>query len=85
MTIFGVTTECDDYGSSTASAQTYSNTVIELETADPSWGATAATGSGVWGDSTCGGTIGPTVVSGFSSSQGGKVWTVESIVIPAST
>lgn len=85
MTIFGVTTECDDYGSEPVSPQTYSNTVIELEVADPNWGSTAVVGSGVWGDSTCVGSIGQTIVSGLASSQGGKVWTVASIVIPAST
>lgn len=85
MTIFGITTECDDYGSETVSAQTYGNTIIELETADPIWGATAASGSGLWGDSTCIGTVGQTTASAVTSSQGGKVWTIESIVIPAST
>ena len=83
MTLFGVTTECDDYCDMTISPQTYTNTVIELEDPDGSWQSTSVVGSQVYGDGTIN-TTGQkaTVVEGMSSSEGGKIWSVDQIMIP---
>ncbi|EJD05309.1 uncharacterized protein FOMMEDRAFT_165774 [Fomitiporia mediterranea MF3/22] len=83
MTMFGVTTECDDFCAMTISQQTYTNTVIELEEADSSWNSTAVVGSQVYGDGTDNVTgQKPTAVTGMSISEGGRVWSVDQIMIP---
>ncbi|KAI5117348.1 hypothetical protein M0805_002458 [Coniferiporia weirii] len=83
MTLFGVCTECDDYCAMTVSPQTYTNTTIVLDVADPSWGETSTVGSKVYGDGTIDTTAQkPTVITGLSSSEDGKVWTIEKIMIP---
>lgn len=83
MTVFGFTTECDDYCTMTVSPQTYTNTVIELETAISSFGATAVKGDKVYGDDTTTSGQQPPSMQGMSSSQDGKIWTISEIVIPA--
>lgn len=70
MTGYGTGTECDDSCSGTIAAQTYTNTVITLAGADTTFGNTIATSNGA-------------TYSGLSSSDGGKVWTIASINIPA--
>ncbi|KAG8996033.1 hypothetical protein FRB93_000995 [Tulasnella sp. JGI-2019a] len=67
---YGTGTECDDNCSGTIAAQTYTNTVITLDAADPNFGSTGVASGG-------------TVMTGLSSSQSGKVWTIASINIPA--
>ncbi|KAH8112263.1 hypothetical protein DFH11DRAFT_516502 [Phellopilus nigrolimitatus] len=81
MTLFGVTTECNDDCAMTVSPQTYTNTTIVLDSADPAWGETAVVGSAIYGGGTFG-TILQTVVNGLTSSQDGKVWSVAEIMIP---
>ncbi|THH01541.1 hypothetical protein EW145_g6892 [Phellinidium pouzarii] len=83
MTLFGMSTECDDYCAMTVSPQTYTNTTIILDVANPTWGATEVIGSRIYGD----GTIDtnaqqPTIVDGITSSEDGKVWTITNITIP---
>lgn len=70
MTGYGTGTECNDGCSGTIAAQTYENTVITLQEADTSFGATIATSQGA-------------TYSGLTSSQGGKVWTIAKITVPA--
>ena len=72
MTSFGISTEYQDDFDSPTSTQIYTNTRIVLDRADPNWGVSASipsTGDG-------------TNVSGLTGSMGGKVWTVDKIVIP---
>lgn len=70
MTGYGTGTECDDSCTGTIAAQTYENTVITLLEADETFGDTIAASSGA-------------TYSGLTSSQGGKVWTIASINVPA--
>ncbi|KAG8884815.1 hypothetical protein FRB98_002141 [Tulasnella sp. 332] len=67
---YGTGTECDDNCSGTVAAQTYTNTIITFDAADPNFGATGVASGGA-------------TISGLTSSQGGKVWTIETINIPA--
>ncbi|KAI3400611.1 hypothetical protein diail_2323 [Diaporthe ilicicola] len=67
---YGTGTECDGGCSGTVAAQKYLNTVITLAGADTTFGSTIATGAG--------GTY-----SGLTSSNGGQVWTIAEIDIPA--
>jgi hypothetical protein len=69
---YGTGTECDDSCSGTVAAQKYMNTVITLESADPTFGSTIATAQGA-------------TYTGLASSQGGLVWTIASINIPKMT
>ena len=67
---YGTGTECDNDCSGTIATQTYLNTVITLASADPTFGSTL-------------GVSGGTTYTGLASSEGGKIWTIESISIPA--
>lgn len=67
---YGTGTECDDSCSGTIAAQTYTNTILTFDAPDPNFGATGVASGGA-------------TVSGLASSQGGLVWTVASIHIPA--
>lgn len=67
---YGTGTECDDSCSGTISAQTYTNTILTFDAPDPHFGATGVASGGA-------------TISGLASSQGGLVWTVASIHIPA--
>ncbi|OJJ05851.1 hypothetical protein ASPVEDRAFT_87183 [Aspergillus versicolor CBS 583.65] len=70
MTGYGTGTECNEECTGTSSDQKYINTKITLAEADTTFGDTIATAGG--------GTY-----EGLSSSEGGKVWTIESITLPA--
>jgi hypothetical protein len=70
MTGFGTGTECNDKCTGTTSIQYYTDTTIVLEEADPTFGNTKAIAKGAHEE-------------GFTSSQGGKVWTVKKITLPA--
>ncbi|PYH98618.1 hypothetical protein BO71DRAFT_315901 [Aspergillus ellipticus CBS 707.79] len=70
MTGYGTGTECDSDCSGTIAGQTYLNTTITLRSADTAFGDTIAVGAG--------GTY-----SGLTSSEGGKVWNIATISIPA--
>lgn len=70
MTGYGTGTECDGGCSGTIAAQTYTNTVITLLEADTTFGDTIASSQGA-------------TYSGLTSSDGGKVWTIASINVPA--
>ncbi|OJJ45022.1 hypothetical protein ASPZODRAFT_100149 [Penicilliopsis zonata CBS 506.65] len=72
MTGYGTGTECDDDCSGTVAAQTYINTTITLRSADPDFGDTIAVAEG--------GTY-----TDLASSEGGKVWSIATISIPAMT
>ncbi|KAK6539642.1 hypothetical protein TWF694_009848 [Orbilia ellipsospora] len=67
---YGTGTECDDSCTGTIAAQSYLNTVITLASADTTFGNTIASAGGA-------------TYSGLTSSQGGKVWSIASINIPA--
>ncbi|KAK6526198.1 hypothetical protein TWF281_011233 [Arthrobotrys megalospora] len=67
---YGTGTECNDGCSGTIAAQSYLNTVITLASADTTFGGTIATAGGA-------------TYSGLTSSDGGKVWSIASINIPA--
>ncbi|RLL95616.1 hypothetical protein CFD26_105813 [Aspergillus turcosus] len=67
---YGTGTECDGGCTGTVAEQKYLNTKITLASADPTFGNTIASAAGA-------------TYSGLSSSEGGKVWTIESITIPA--
>jgi len=69
MTGYGTGTECDDGCTGTVSAQTYTNTVITLASADTTFGSTIATSQGA-------------TYTGLTSSEGGKVWTIATINVP---
>ncbi|KFY45609.1 hypothetical protein V494_00863 [Pseudogymnoascus sp. VKM F-4513 (FW-928)] len=69
---YGTGTECNDGCSGTIAPQTYSNTVITLAEADTTFGDTL-------------GVSGGTTYTGLVSSEGGKVWSIETISIPAMT
>lgn len=70
MSRYGTGTECNEGCTGTSSDQKYINTKITLAEADTTFGDTIATAGG--------GTY-----EGLSSSEGGKVWTIESITLPA--
>lgn len=70
MTGYGTGTECNDQCTGTVAEQTYENTVITLLEADPSFGDTIAVSQGA-------------TYTGLTSSEGGKVWTIASMNIPA--
>ncbi|KAH8736356.1 hypothetical protein BGZ61DRAFT_490042 [Ilyonectria robusta] len=67
---YGTGTECNGGCSPTVSAQRYINTVITLAGADPNFGKTISTSQGA-------------TYTGLTSSQGGKVWTITEINVPA--
>ncbi|KAK6502744.1 hypothetical protein TWF481_007791 [Arthrobotrys musiformis] len=69
---YGTGTECNDNCSGTIAAQSYINTVITLASADTTFGGTIAVAGGA-------------TYSGLTSSEGGKVWSISSINIPAMT
>lgn len=70
MTGYGTGTECNDGCTGTTSEQTYTDTVITLLEADPTFGDTISTSAGA-------------TYSGLTSSQSGKVWTIASMKVPA--
>ncbi|KAJ5641640.1 hypothetical protein N7490_005640 [Penicillium lividum] len=70
MTGYGTGTECDDDCTGTIAAQKYLNTTITLKSADATFGDTIATAAGA-------------TYTGLASSQGGKVWTIAAMNIPA--
>ena len=69
-TRYGTGTECNDQCSGTIAAQKYLNTVITLAGADTTFGSTISKAAGA-------------SYTGLKSSQGGKVWTIAEIDIPA--
>ena len=81
MTLFGMTTECDDECVMAVSPQIYSNTTIELDAPDENWNDTASAGSAIYGTDIPGQQM--TSEAGISSTEGGKVWHIETITIPA--
>ncbi|KAH7333876.1 hypothetical protein B0J17DRAFT_696344 [Rhizoctonia solani] len=66
---WGTGTECNNGCSGTISAQKYTNTVITLDAADPSFGSTAASAQGA-------------TATGLTSEQGGKIWKIATINVP---
>ncbi|KAF4159401.1 hypothetical protein CNMCM6936_004465 [Aspergillus lentulus] len=70
MTGYGTGTECDGGCTGTVAEQKYLNTKITLASADTTFGNTIASAAGA-------------TYSGLSSSEGGKLWTIETITIPA--
>ena len=84
MTLFGMTTECNDNCALTVSPQVYSDITIELAASDMSWNGTAVAESQVYGGEGVTNVSGqePTVVTGLSS-EDGRVWTVGQVMIPA--
>ncbi|KAJ5084884.1 hypothetical protein NUU61_009463 [Penicillium alfredii] len=70
MTGHGTGTECNDDCTGTVAAQEYRNTKITLASADTAFGDTIASATGA----SC---------KGLGSSEGGKVWTIQRINIPA--
>ncbi|KAL2784311.1 hypothetical protein BJX66DRAFT_89907 [Aspergillus keveii] len=70
MTGYGTGTECNEDCTGTSSEQQYLNTEITLASSDPTFGDTIATAGGA-------------TYEGLASSEDGKVWTIESILIPA--
>ncbi|KAH8162629.1 hypothetical protein CIB48_g5619 [Xylaria polymorpha] len=71
MTGYGTGTECNSGCTGTIAAQKYSNTVITLAAADATFGKTITTSGGA-------------TYSGLASSDN-KVWTIQSMNIPAMT
>ncbi|KAJ6465760.1 hypothetical protein C8R45DRAFT_1055631 [Mycena sanguinolenta] len=67
---YGTGTECDDNCSGTVAAQTYTNTVITFDAPDPNFGKTLVLSGGA-------------TYTGLTSLQGGLVWSIASIHIPA--
>ncbi|KAJ7362239.1 hypothetical protein DFH08DRAFT_799290 [Mycena albidolilacea] len=67
---WGTGTECDGGCSGSIAAQTYTNTTIMFDAADPNFVNTLVLSGG-------------TTFTGFANQQGGKVWTIASIHIPA--
>ena len=72
MTGYGTGTECDGGCSGTVAAQQYTGTTITLAGADTTFGSTIASAGGA-------------TYTGFSSSNGGQVWSIATINIPAMT
>ncbi|KAH8896792.1 hypothetical protein GQ53DRAFT_713594 [Thozetella sp. PMI_491] len=70
MTGYGTGTECDGGCSGTVAVQTYTNTVLTLAAADTTFGNTISTSQGA-------------TYSGLTSSNGGQIWTVAKITVPA--
>lgn len=70
MTGWGTGTECDGGCTGTVDAQVYKNVSIVLEDVDEAFGETLVVSGG-------------TTYQGLASSEGGKVWTIERIDIPA--
>ncbi|KAJ1303974.1 hypothetical protein OPQ81_008384 [Rhizoctonia solani] len=66
---WGTGTECNNGCTGTISAQKYTNTVITLDAADPTFGSTASSAAGA-------------TATGLTSEQGGKVWKIATINIP---
>ncbi|EUC55909.1 hypothetical protein RSOL_143700 [Rhizoctonia solani AG-3 Rhs1AP] len=67
---WGTGTECNNGCTGTISAQKYTNTVITLDAADPTFGSTAGSAQGA-------------TATGLTSEQGGKVWKIATINVPA--
>lgn len=67
---YGTGTECNNNCSGTIAPQKYLNTVITLASADTTFGSTISSAGGA-------------TYAEVSSSQGGKVWTIKQIDIPA--
>ncbi|KAI8268326.1 hypothetical protein K4K58_005465 [Colletotrichum sp. SAR11_239] len=67
---YGTGTECNANCSPTIAKQQYINTEITLAGADPNFGKTLATAQ-------------KATYTGLASSQGGKVWTIKEINVPA--
>ncbi|KAH9229564.1 hypothetical protein K456DRAFT_1752904 [Colletotrichum gloeosporioides 23] len=67
---YGTGTECNANCSPTVAKQQYINTEITLAGADPNFGKTIATAQ-------------KATYTGLASSQGGKVWTIKEINVPA--
>ena len=70
MTGYGTGTECDNSCSGTIVAQQYLNTTIVLEEADPDFSNTL-------------GVSGGTTYTGLTSEEGGRIWKIARIDIPA--
>ncbi|KAJ5132079.1 hypothetical protein N7448_006237 [Penicillium atrosanguineum] len=70
MTGYGTGTECDSSCTGTIAAQKYTGTKITLASADATFGDTIASAAGA-------------TYTGLKSSKGGKVWSIETINIPA--
>ncbi|KDN45518.1 hypothetical protein RSAG8_04842, partial [Rhizoctonia solani AG-8 WAC10335] len=66
---WGTGTECNGGCTGTISPQKYTNTVITLDAADPSFGSTASSAQGA-------------TATGLTSEQGGKVWKIATINVP---
>ncbi|KAL4794224.1 hypothetical protein BDV19DRAFT_390499 [Aspergillus venezuelensis] len=69
MTGYGTGTECNEDCTGTSEEQKYINTEITLASADTTFGDTIAS-------------AGSASYEGLKSSEGGKVWTIESITVP---
>ncbi|EUC60663.1 hypothetical protein RSOL_359440 [Rhizoctonia solani AG-3 Rhs1AP] len=67
---WGTGTECQDNCSGTVSAQKYTNTVITLDAADPNFSTTLSCSQGA-------------TATGITSEQGGKIWKIARINVPA--
>ncbi|KDN37352.1 hypothetical protein RSAG8_10240, partial [Rhizoctonia solani AG-8 WAC10335] len=67
---WGTGTECQNDCSGTVSAQKYTNTVIVLDAADPDFSKTLGCSQGA-------------TATGITSEQGGKIWKIASIDVPA--
>lgn len=70
MTGWGTGTECDSDCSGTIAAQEYLNVTITFEGTDTKFGDTLSLSGGA-------------TYKGLASKEGGKVWTIESISVPA--
>lgn len=70
MTGWGTGTECNDQCVGSTSPQVYSNTKIVLESEDPDFSSTVASGEGV-------------TASDMVTEDGGKTWTIKEINLPA--
>lgn len=67
---WGTGTECDSGCNGTISPQQYTDTTITLDAADATFGSTGVASGG-------------TTITGLTSEQGGKVWKIATINIPA--
>ncbi|GME32628.1 hypothetical protein BKCO1_1700040 [Neofusicoccum parvum] len=67
---YGTGTECDNSCTGTVSEQQYLGTTITLASADTSFGNTIGSSQGA-------------TYTGLKSSQGGKVWSIDKIHVPA--
>ncbi|KAJ7275079.1 hypothetical protein C8J57DRAFT_1714782 [Mycena rebaudengoi] len=66
---WGTGTECNNGCSGTIAVQTYTNTVITLDAADPTFGSTLRLSAGA-------------TFTGLTNEQSGKVWKIASISVP---